>query len=108
MSSGLDHEQGQHSVSPDLGQNLLERLSGDDKTRQFSYMMLRTNVQGCLNLCMLCDFKSTSSTDVFYVFCGEKKSSRSAIRVSISFRFRSGPYFVGPYIAKFLNSREFI
>ena len=32
VSNGLDTDQNQHSVSPDLGTNSLQRLSADDKS----------------------------------------------------------------------------
>ena len=33
ISNGLDTDQDQHSVGPDLGPNCLQRLSVDDKNR---------------------------------------------------------------------------
>ena len=33
VSSGLDSDQGRHSVVPDLGSNRLQMLSTDDKSR---------------------------------------------------------------------------
>ena len=34
VSNGLDPDQDQHSVSPDLGPNCLQRLSADDNENQ--------------------------------------------------------------------------